>query len=197
MSPSSRIFLARSGNTYGPFTEEDIRKMREQGGLSTYTWIWTRGAQHWTPLDPPPPPPFENSEPRSKSPHPAHAPTEAQPQAPTQTQQPRPEPQPDNVIRAAFKPKLVPTRELEAACHDSRHIISGKLQRISDIGCELVCENGEGPAFGQSAPLQLNLLDPATGRSVTVSARLEGVTRKNGHWAYELRWDQCPEIAYA
>jgi hypothetical protein len=50
------IFLARNGRVSGPFSEAEISKLRQQGELERYSWMWNSRLAKWEPLDPPPPP---------------------------------------------------------------------------------------------------------------------------------------------
>ncbi|MBI2606489.1 MAG: hypothetical protein HYW49_10465 [Deltaproteobacteria bacterium] len=45
------VYLAKSGEIFGPFPETEIEALRAEGSLRRYTWIWSG---KWVPLDPAP-----------------------------------------------------------------------------------------------------------------------------------------------
>jgi hypothetical protein len=53
----SAIYLSRSGQTFGPYTNEQIEALRSSGELETYQWIFEDPARGWQPVGGPPPSP--------------------------------------------------------------------------------------------------------------------------------------------
>lgn len=50
--PSSKtVYLAKSGEVFGPFSEHEIEELRASGALRRYTWLWLG---KWVPIDPAP-----------------------------------------------------------------------------------------------------------------------------------------------
>ena len=151
-------YLSQSGETSGPFTENEFQAIRDRGELKKYQLVWDGSAEGWKPLAPPPPP-----------------------GPPTLTP----------VVSV-----LLDTSNLEALCFDLGHALKGKLERVTETGCEFVAAQSEesGSSFSQDAPVTLNLLNPKDGRSMNVSAKMTGVARKNGNWTYQIQWKSRPEI---
>lgn len=167
----TKNYLAKGGKTFGPFSEEQLRELRSSGAINGYSWIWNASRQAWDSLDPAP----------------AGAPVEAE--ALDAPSAPKPAPKPARQAPVETYSKLI-----EAVCHDSHHLVTGMLRSMTDSGCELVSRDEEGPVFNRRAPVVLNLLDPRTGKTMNVRARLSQAARKEGRWTYRLQWDQCPEI---
>ena len=53
---SSNYFLGKRGQSFGPYSAEQIQEMRATGKMENYSWIWDPRNSEWKPLDPPPPP---------------------------------------------------------------------------------------------------------------------------------------------
>lgn len=171
-------YLARDGKNSGPFTKDEIESMRGKGELRSFHWMWDPSMGNWMPLSAPPSPPGAAETQRDESPTPTPSPT---PEAA--------QPQKRVAVRKAVE------RTIEAVCHDNRSLVSGTIEALTEYGCELLVEDHEaGPVFSKRIPLRLNLLDPNTGESTDISAQLEGVSRRDGRWAYRLRWESCPEL---
>jgi len=84
---------------------------------------------------------------------------------------------------------------IQAICHDNRTLISGVIRNVTEAGCELLCTVDTGtPAFPKKAQITLNLSDEVTGRTMNVTVRLIGVSRRDGAWSYRIKWKQLPEI---
>jgi hypothetical protein len=56
------FFLAKAGQTYGPFDRNEIEALRESGEYEKYTWFWDQSMARWAPIDPPPGPPVALAE---------------------------------------------------------------------------------------------------------------------------------------
>lgn len=157
-------YLARSGQTYGPFNEEQIQSMRKSGEFENYTWFWDGKGSDWHAIDPPPPAPTQKESLKEK--------TEAKTQAWTGRLQP----------------------DIQAICHNFRNIMSGSLARVTENGCEFISPHATHPGFGTRNEVLLNLLDTRTGRSMNVSATIRRVSRAQGSWIYLIDWEKCPEL---
>jgi hypothetical protein len=192
MSDTIQIYLGKSGQTFGPYTIAEFEEIKKTPDFRTYTYIWDgRDANpDWKALELPPAAvaaPVKRG-PGAPPPDAVVKAPDAVVKAPEAAAQPR---------AAAPKPALrgydVPG--LEAVCHDSRSVASGKLVGVTDSGCELVTNQRVAePAFGATSNVTLNLLDPATGKSMNVAARLGGVQRKDGAWSYKVLWQGCPQL---
>jgi hypothetical protein len=87
-------------------------------------------------------------------------------------------------------------KDIQAICHDRLHVIAGELRDVSARGCELISRSAEGtaPTFPRKVNVLINLVDESTGKSMNVHARLTSVCRKEGCWAYRVRWQALPPI---
>lgn len=172
MNPNA-FYLARDGKNTGPFTSDQIESMRGSGELSGFQWMWDPSIGNWMPLGAPPAPPSTAS-------------TASTAETPSARKSPSKEKQ---------ERRAKADRVIEAVCHDNHALVSGTLDAMTESGCELLVESAEaGQVFSKRVPVRLNLLDPKTGESTDISARLEGVSRKDGRWAYRLRWDSLPDL---
>jgi hypothetical protein len=87
------------------------------------------------------------------------------------------------------------TDAIRVTCHDHRNLITGKILRADERGCDLATTDmGPSPAFGYKANLIVNLLDEGTRQSMNVSARFARAARVEGRWVIRLSWSGCPEI---
>ncbi len=172
------IYLSKDGKSSGPFTELEFQAIRDRGELTQYTHIWDGSSSAWKELAPPPPPgaaPSHASTPNVSAPAVEIAP----------------------VISLNKRSQLtVDASRIQAVCHNLVNVLNGKLERVSETGCEFVCTDSHesGSSFAKDCKVTLNLLDSQKGRSMNVSAKLMNVVRKNGNWTYELQWKRCPEI---
>lgn len=160
------IYLARAGKVSGPFTEAQFEKMEAKGETSHYSWFWKTTASGWKPLDPAP----------SFNPEqaPGHASGKAHGHAPTAP---------------------VSASRVEVICHDFVNTVSGRLHDMSDLNCELLSDHESSePLFCVHSKVVLNLLDPQSGASMNVQARITAVTRRGAHWVYRIRWATTPAL---
>ena len=176
MNPTIEIYLGKNSQTFGPYTVEQFESIQASPDYSTYTFIWDGRDSNadWKPIEKAPAPP-----------------------ALARKQSPGTPPPDEKVHQLPARPMLrgydVPG--LEALCHDTRHVISGRLTQVTDAGCELVCpQSSVAPAFGSQSNVVLNLLEPKSGRSMNVTARLCGVRRQDGCWSLKVLWKSCPEL---
>ena len=54
MGTAKTLFLAKRGCVFGPFAEADLAKMRLNGEINQYTYLWEEGSRRWVNLEPPP-----------------------------------------------------------------------------------------------------------------------------------------------
>ena len=82
---------------------------------------------------------------------------------------------------------------IEAICHDFTTIVSGLLQNVSELGCDLVSHDGsDGPRLGLKAKLVLNVVDKTGKQAMNVNASLSDVVRRDSAWVYRIRWSHAP-----
>lgn len=164
-----RVYLAKSGRVFGPYTERNMMEMESSGELSRFSWVWKSSAPGWQPLDPMPAPLDEStvvaSEPARKS-------------------------------RSHLR--LVGDT-IEGVCHDYRNVVAGTVVRVTEAGCELLVAGAEAstPKFKTNARVYLNLLNAKTGQTMDVSAQLGEVTHSQHGWTYRLEWQSVPELLQA
>lgn len=159
---NKQIFLARFGKVHGPLTEHELTALHESGRIQEYTWLWDSRANQWKPIDPPPPPLAVNLD----SAH-ARRPGEA-------------------------TPSFGLPNGLLAIAHDTRSVVSGAIERVTETGCELVC--GVSSGLSSSGRVFLNLLDPKSGKAVNVAGKLFDSAHTPRGWVYKIRWDQRPAL---
>ncbi len=174
----SKTFLGKSGKIFGPFSDTDVARMRSDGELERFSWIWQATTPGWQAIDPPPPPVVEGT---------GMAELQGHSMPPMPRQAPPTPPQ-----RKSLK---IVSDAMDAICHDYRHAVAGRIVRMTDSGCELVA-NGQGgkPDFQDHAKLYLNLLNAKAGKTMDVVAMLSGVSRSKEGWTYRLEWESVPEI---
>jgi len=84
---------------------------------------------------------------------------------------------------------------IEALCFDGVSVASGRLDRITALGCDFIEAHGEvSPRFALNSSVTLDLLDPESGRSMSVRARLVAAAASEGRWRYQLQWPECPAL---
>ena len=167
----SGIYLKNGDKTVGPYTEDEFKKLREDGELVKYTAIFRDPSKGWEHLAPPPP--SGEAAPARRSPEPSarvtHSPTKLRKVA----------------------------HGYDVLLHDYRQVVSGTMTQMTEFGCEVVCHGEVGPTFSKDHPIQLNILDPKSGESTQVLARLDRMGRSDGNWSYRLLWDQAPSLLVA
>jgi hypothetical protein len=190
MSAPIEIYLGKNGETFGPFTVAQFETMKTAPDFGSYTFIWDgrEASPEWKPLESAPKPVAPKRGPGAPPPDATRVtvvPTEAVAAATPEAIQ--------HQRRPALRGYDVP--HFEVVCHDARSVITGRIKGVTDAGCEFVADQSKADAvFGAGSPVLLNLLDPATGRSTNVNARLNGVRRQNGGWCYRVVWKACPEL---
>ncbi len=84
---------------------------------------------------------------------------------------------------------------MEAVAHDALHILNGHLEDVSGQGCVLISKaSHHRPFFAENARVKVDVLDPRTGKSATLLARLGKVRRASQGLSYELVWERSAEV---
>lgn len=160
------IYLAHSGQTFGPFTQAQIAELKQSGEIFKYTSLWNPQSQQWEPLAPPPP-----SRQEAPAPEVAAAPARRR-----------------NTSLHSDKLDII-----DVACHDFRSVVLGRLRNVSERGCELHTEqNTPGPGLATRGGVFLNLLNTKNGKTVNVQAQVGGVKRQPSGWVYRIFWKELP-----
>lgn len=157
-------FLARSGETYGPFTLGEIEKFRETGEYRKFSWLWdpSPAAPGWKPVDPPPPPPRVRTDGRAGN--------------------------------GRARPSAPPIQGVSALCFDAGRLQAGILVGATESGCDFISSSPtDGPLFSPRRVVRLHLADEK-GRSMEVTARVGSVRLDAGRWHYRIQWKRCPGI---
>ena len=171
-----QIYLSKDGKTYGPYSEGEIKSFRDSGELLTYSLIWNVKTSTWDAIAPPPPAPSAPGVNLS-----------AQKSIISETVEKRKQTAP--ITKAISNPPL------EVICHDSKHMLTGSLQKVSEAGGEFITANkAASPCFADKSDLVMNLLDHSTGKSMNVVAKIIGILRKDGKWIYQFHWHALPQI---
>lgn len=169
---NQEYFLAKAGQTFGPYTEEEVQNLRESGEYQKYTWVWAPGKAGWEPIDPTPaamplPPTRSGGAPKA----------------------------PSDMSTTPGTRKDFNLKNMSVVCYDHHQVVSGNLTHISEGGCEFISDNFETtPAFMLQVPISMNLLDSSNGQTMTIRGRVAEVARKDGRWHYRIFWKKCPEI---
>jgi hypothetical protein len=191
------IYLGKAGQTFGPYTVEQYETLKVQPDFNGYTYIWDGRDEKpdWRSIEHPP------GAPSKRAPGPGSPPPDSQPNVATGTPA---HVEPPVMAVQSVPPNTASTRPLlrkydvpglEALCHDARTVVTGKLCQVTDSGCEFVSSQGSSePGFGAKSRVMLNLLDPKSGKSMNVPARLNGVQRKDGTWTFRVLWQSCPQL---
>jgi hypothetical protein len=83
----------------------------------------------------------------------------------------------------------------DAICHDFSSLVSGKLENISDLGCELVShDHSDAPKLALNSALVLNVLDGKGEKAMNVRASVYEVSQHDGIWVYHIRWAHRPSF---
>jgi hypothetical protein len=84
---------------------------------------------------------------------------------------------------------------IQAVCFNKKHIISGRLDMITENGCILVAENNNDKrSFSAKSSIEVNLYNLKSKKSVTIDASISSMDYKNRRWIYCIKWDECPNI---
>jgi len=85
--------------------------------------------------------------------------------------------------------------DVQVVCHNFRQALTGRLEQITQIGGQIVANEGSDvPVFKPKASVVMNLLDPKSGKSVNVKAEIREVHRNGLIWTYVIQWKEIPEI---
>ncbi|MGE0615731.1 MAG: hypothetical protein AB7P04_08815 [Bacteriovoracia bacterium] len=181
-----KVFLGAQGKVHGPYSVEQLNEMQRSGRIKDYSWIWDFQKETWSHLDPAPPALTEAQL--------GAALMEEMPEAPVHhLHQKAPEP------AAMPAPRAIPitslAKNLQAVCFHQTAAVSGMLAGMTQLGCELVSlDRSPSPQLGRNQPLMLNVLDPKSGRTVNVQARMHDAKRSEAGWTYLLQWKQVPDF---
>ena len=85
---------------------------------------------------------------------------------------------------------------LRAFCHNYIQGVGGRLEGVTETGCDLLVREGhDHPRFAQHVPLLLNLMDVEQGKSWNIKVTLSQSERRNDEFVYRMRWDKMPTLA--
>ena len=188
---SRQIFLGKNGQTFGPYTVEDLNKFQTSGQIRDYSWIWDSESPSWKSLDTlaPPPPPVENAKPVTPTPPPQ---TSAPVYTPPTVTTPTPKATTGRNLRPAFFSETSP---LEVTCHDRTEVIMGQIYSISETGCCFISKDANTKrCFAEQAVVFIDLFDPKSKKAMKTAVKLIGITQNEGRWAYQMQWSHCPEL---
>jgi len=83
----------------------------------------------------------------------------------------------------------------DAICHDYNALVAGKLQNVSDMGCDLVShDHTDSPVLALNSALVLSVLDAKGEKALNVRAAVHEVFHDGGAWVYSLRWARRPSF---
>src|SRR5580765_515134 len=57
MAKDRGTYLGKQGKIYGPFDDEEMKRLRDTGEIQSYAYVWKAENDAWEPLELPPPPP--------------------------------------------------------------------------------------------------------------------------------------------
>lgn len=172
------FYLGKDNKYFGPFTESDIEKMRADGSIHSYFWVWNSLNKSWQPMQSPPPPPAESMANEietivyslEKQEYPA---------IPTPPKVTPPIPSKQSELKAVA---------IEAICFNHRHLVSGNVVQINDRKCVLEATelNRVKPPFMKNSKVNIMLYNLEGGQSEKVEAKLVSLKKNQGTWRYEL-----------
>jgi hypothetical protein len=211
--PNTQIWLNCNGKTEGPFTEEDLAKMRANGDISKYSWIWDSESKGWMPIQPLPPPPApggpgapsEAAAPPARHTGPAEfslTPAEAIEDVDIEGKGKHHTPS-KSFVRPfpTANAGTEVTRSIAVICHDNRNIVSGKVERMFGQGTSQETSitsadhKDSSPPFRKGGQVIINLLDEASGQLENAYAEIAELKKApNGQWEYRLRWKALPKM---
>ncbi len=86
-------------------------------------------------------------------------------------------------------------QQVRALCFDRFTLASGKLECVTENGCELISEDHEsGIKFPLDKRIELSLFDGLSQKSTTLSVQIAKVEYRNHSWVYRLKWNGVPQI---
>jgi hypothetical protein len=163
----NRVYLAKAGKIFGPYTEQNLLEMSASGELERFAWVWKSLTPGWHPLDPMPAPIDESTVAEVAEPAP----------------------------RKKSHLKLVGDL-IEGICHDYHSVVAGTVVHVTETGCELLVPGAThgAPKFTQHARVFLNLLNSKTGQTMDIAAQLGSVSHSQHGWTYRIEWQSVPEL---
>lgn len=84
--------------------------------------------------------------------------------------------------------------EVQAICFDRFNLVSGKLECVTESGCELVSKVSEtGMVFSLKSRAELRLLDQAKGKATISAPVVVANTERRGEFlVFRLMWNEIP-----
>lgn len=202
----SVIYLGKSGQSFGPYTLEEYKKIQASPEYASFRYIWDERAESpaWVPLESPPPAPIGVRKRSNYSTHSAEI-------LPFPSRQQNPEKaQIDSRVESSATPPAFHARasnslsgidfpEIEVILHNHHSIITGSLLRVTANGGQFHSEQIAKvlSKFGSQSQVSLHLYDPRSGEAMNVRARLARVHSSRGTSTssfFTLEWSQCPEL---
>lgn len=186
-------WFSKEGEVYGPFSDAEVERLKEEGEYEKFSWVWSRATQRWVGINPPPRPPIEDfseSAPEMEE----QTPVEVEPEQEASAQEFVPDFTPERV-ESSKGSKL--ERNLQALCHDQRTIISGTVSRLLEDGFVMTSKDysTSSPPFHRGWTIWLNLLDEAKGCTENIRAKIVRIGRQDdATWFYEFQWEEMPKI---
>lgn len=177
----SKQFLSKDGKVFGPYSEADLKAMKEKGEYYQYEWYWDGTSPDWTPVpkqgSTPPPLPFPDSFPKTG----------------TQTK-----------IEVSHSELKVPAKKVSlekpsqksfcAIAFDQRHSLGGEVMHATSSGGTFFSTPHSSTAFPKGSTVWLDLLDEETDKSAKIRCTVQGIKREGSQWILDLDWDSCPLI---
>jgi hypothetical protein len=107
-----------------------------------------------------------------------------------------PPPHPETSTRKGRSTSGISWADIEAIGHNFVHAVSGKLDRVTETGCDfLTPELDESPAIALNSKLILNMIDPKKGKTTSVITTLSDIKKKGSSWVYRLQWEKLPHFS--
>lgn len=195
------IYLARLGKVYGPIGETEVQGLRASGRIMGFSWIWDGASQAWQPVDPAPAPLTEGEwadrvassveTVLSQVTLPTASVHEVTPTGPLPVVPSGPSP-----MDLGFH--VGKGTEIPVIGYNARQFVSGMAIQMNSSGCDFhTTDCSYAPTFVVRSPIILNLLEPASGHLVNMSARVSAVTRSPKGWVYQVRWEQRAGLSRA
>lgn len=83
----------------------------------------------------------------------------------------------------------------DAVIHDFRTVVTGKVEFMTETGCEVMVHGGHSPQFPLRGNLVINLLEPDSGKTLNVRAKLLAVAPVKGKGlVYRFTWERQPDF---
>jgi len=176
---SKKFFLFQTGQTFGPFSIQQLQEMYYKGELDHYDLFWDMTTPQWKPLSEfvdvyipkdPLPPDLDFPEPKEE-----------------EIELPKKSQKIDIPVPPKLLPKMAPP--ITAICFDEESTSSGKLIKITKNRCFIQSpKNSKRPPFVIGQPLQISLLSEVTHNSINIDVKFHDVQFNGTYWILELHW---------